>query len=49
MNDPGLDAPIQDAGEAVEHQDQEEEEIEEQQAFLDPRYITYFMVVRFSL
>ena len=39
MNDPGLDAPIQDGAKAVEEEKQGEEEVEEEdeQAFLNPR------------
>ena len=40
MNDPGLDAPIQDHAETVENErEEEEEEFEEQQAYLNPRSV----------
>lgn len=41
MNDPGLDEPISNDAKDVEkqHEDEEDEKIEDEQAFLEPRYV----------
>jgi len=41
MNDPGLDEPISNDAKDVEHQkeDQQDELEEDEQAFLEPRYV----------
>lgn len=41
MNDPGLDEPISKDAEDIEnqHRDEEDEKEEDEQAFLEPRYL----------
>jgi potassium channel subfamily K len=52
MNDPGLDEPISKDAEDIEnqHRDEEDEKEEDEQAFLEPRYLcTSFLPSRINL